>query len=71
MNRWLARLSFSLLILSGLLIAQGWQELHRPAASKWRIGLYFLSAGIGLGLSLKGVRERHRQQNSDQGPTPP
>jgi len=61
MNKWLARLSTSFLILAGLLIYQGYRELTAPVpAIKWRIALYFVAAGVSLGLFARGVRERHR-----------
>ena len=64
MNRWLARLSMSFLVLAGFLVWQGYQELTTFAHPVvWRISLYFIAAGIGVGLAAKGVRERHR---SDQ-----
>jgi hypothetical protein len=66
MNRWLARFSFTFLVVAGLLAWQGYRELTTFAQPKiWRVGLYFLAAGIGVGLAAKGVRERHR---SDQEP---
>jgi hypothetical protein len=63
MNRWLARLAFSFLILAGLLFWEGYKLLTRPtgAPPTWRAWLYFLAAGLSVGLSAKGMRERHRQ----------
>lgn len=64
MNRWLARFSFSFLVLAGLLAWQGYRELTTFSHPKlWRVGMYFLAAGIGVGLSAKGVRERHRSED--------
>jgi hypothetical protein len=61
MGKWLARFSTSFLILGGLLIYQGYRELTGPfIVNRWRIGLYFLAAGICIGLAMRGVRERHR-----------
>jgi hypothetical protein len=61
MNKWLARLSTSFLILAGFLIYQGYKELTGPfPVVKWRIGLYFVAAGISIGLAIRGVQERHR-----------
>jgi hypothetical protein len=66
MNRWLARLAFSFLILAGLLIYQGYREMTTLARPLWwRIGLYLVAAGLGLGLAAKGVRERHRGDRAD------
>ncbi|HEY7120455.1 MAG TPA: hypothetical protein VH475_27980 [Tepidisphaeraceae bacterium] len=61
MNRWLARLAFSFLILAGLLLWQGYRELTMFAhPSTGRIALYFIAAGISIGLAFRGIRERHR-----------
>jgi hypothetical protein len=63
MNRWLARLSFSFLILAALLFWEGYTLMTRPAAGPppARVWLYFLAAGLAAGLSMKGMRERHRR----------
>ena len=60
MARWLARFSFSFMILAGLLAWSGYRGLTRGGVQNWRIGLYFIGAGICFGLGLRGVRERHR-----------
>jgi hypothetical protein len=61
MARILARFVFTLLILSGFLFYEGYVELQRPGrADGWRVGLYFLAGGIGLGLAMRGLKERHR-----------
>ena len=62
MNEWLARFSMTFLVLAGLLVYQGYRELTGPVSPNiWHIGLYFVAAGISIGLSLRGVRERHRR----------
>jgi len=61
MNRWFARLSVTFLILAGLLLYQAYREatqLSHPSYA--RIALYCVAAGICLGLSAKGTRERHK-----------
>ena len=61
MNRWLARLAFSFLVLAALLAWTGYKELTtRTAPNKVRVGLYFVGAGMSLGLAARGFRERHR-----------
>lgn len=67
MNRWLARLSFSFLILAGLLAYEGYKLLSRPGPARpaWQVWLYFLAAGLSVGLSVKGMRERHRMLRDD------
>jgi hypothetical protein len=64
MNRWLARLAFSFLVLAGLLAWTGYKELTtRIAPNKARVALYFVGAGMSLGLAARGFRERHRGEN--------
>jgi hypothetical protein len=61
MSRWLARLSFSFLILAGFLFWEGYREMTRVGgATGWRVGLYFIGGGISLGLALRGAHERHK-----------
>ena len=64
MNRWLARLAFSFLVLAALLAWTGYKELTtRFSPSKPRVALYFVGAGMSLGLAARGFRERHRGGN--------
>jgi hypothetical protein len=61
MKRVLASLSFSFLILGGVLVWQGYRELTRPGgAIGWRVGTYFVVGGLCFALGLRGVKERHR-----------
>jgi hypothetical protein len=61
MGRWLARLAYSFLILAGLLFWEGYKQLTRTASPQtWRIALYFVAAGISVGLAVRGIQERHR-----------
>jgi hypothetical protein len=61
MARWMARLAYSFFILAVLLAWEGYKELTRSSHPQtWRIALYFLAAGISVGLSFRGVQERHR-----------
>ena len=62
MGRWLARFSFTFLIVSALLVIQGYRELtgRAGAVNKARVALYFVAAGIGIALTMRGIRERHR-----------
>jgi hypothetical protein len=64
MKRWLARLAFSFLILAGLLAWTGYKELTtRARPDKVRVGLYFVAAGMSVGLAVRGFKERHRGEN--------
>jgi hypothetical protein len=64
MVKWLARFSFTFLVLAGLLIWQGYRELTVTSSPNiWRIGLYFIGAGVSVGLAFRGIRERHRRSD--------
>lgn len=58
LNYWLARLSFSFLILSGLLLWSTWKAV---SAAGWSAKPVFMVAGaaICLGLGARGIRIRH------------
>jgi hypothetical protein len=61
MQSWLARLSFSFLIIAAALV---W-EIHKiigtgETGQTWRIILYAILAGICAALGAAGVRARHR-----------
>jgi len=61
MGRWLARLAYSFLILGGLLFWQGYKELSRTSSPEmWRIVLYFVAAGMSVGIGVRGIQERHK-----------
>ena len=60
-RRWLARLSFSFLIVGFFLAWQGWKLVQSgPQGEQWRVLLYFAAALMSFVLGFMGVRERHR-----------
>jgi hypothetical protein len=64
MVKWLARFSFTFLVLAGLLLWQGYREMTMTSSpNTWRIGLYFVGAGVSIGLAFRGIRERHRRSD--------
>ena len=62
MKRLLASLSFSFLLLGGVLVWLGYKELTRGGIG-WRVGMYFVVGGMCFALGLRGVKERHRPQD--------
>ena len=70
MRKWLARLSFSLIIVAAVLAYEGRQVMRgeRGTRPAWAAYALFAGAAVCLGLGLRGVRERHRSAG-DFGPT--
>lgn len=65
-RRWLARLTFSFLIIAGVLAWQAIQT-HRtaPDAERWRAWLYAVAAGLGFMLFVAGLRARHAAEDHE------
>ena len=67
-RQWLARLSYSFLIVAGVLM---WElyEIHqgrRGSVPQWRIALYSFAAVAGFVLGVLGIRERHRPRDDEE-----
>jgi hypothetical protein len=56
MRKWLARLSFSFLILAAVFAWEG----HRASDRGVKPRYYYAIALIALGLGIMGIHERHR-----------
>jgi peptidoglycan/LPS O-acetylase OafA/YrhL len=62
MRKWLARLSFSFLIIAVFLGYQGYMGLQgRLDISPTLAGVYLVAAAMAMSLFFAGVRERHRR----------
>jgi hypothetical protein len=60
MRRWLARLSFSLLIIGAVVAWETYRALSSPGGlPAWRAYLQFALAGVCVVLAMAGVRARH------------
>ncbi len=59
---WLARFSFSFLIIAMVLGWEVYKGLRDNTLSTPRAVLYLLCGGISVGLSMMGIRERHKPQ---------
>ncbi len=53
MRKWLARLTFSVIILAAVFV---W-EARRAQDPTW----HYIAAGMLVGLAIAGIRERHRE----------
>jgi len=58
-DRWLARLSFSFLVL-GLVLVWEWYKLRQAGAEGARPWLYIGGAVVCMILGILGIRARHR-----------
>ena len=59
MRRWLARLSFSFIILAAILAWEGYKASKLPGKQSAKFA-YFAGAGVCLVLGMMGIKERHR-----------
>ena len=62
MRRWLARLSFSFIIIACVLAYEAYKTMHaqESAAAGPRAMLLAAGAAVAFALGVAGVRERHR-----------
>ncbi|WP_428937448.1 hypothetical protein [Fontivita pretiosa] len=61
MQKWLARLAFSFLVLCLLLLWQSYKLSQRDSsAGWWQVPLCLLGAAASGALALAGLRARHR-----------
>ena len=67
MRRWLARLSFSFIILALVLGWDAWRSLrgHTAPRPQWRIQVQFVAAAACVVLGLIGTAMRHRDLRQD------
>lgn len=61
MRRWLARLSFSFLIIAGVLVYEARKASERGQSTGW----HYAGAAILAGAAMAGMRERHRPRDFD------
>lgn len=63
MRGWLARLSYSFVIIALWLIWEAYVSVHRRgvSASSPVVITYILGAAMSLSLGVQGIRERHRR----------
>lgn len=70
MRKWLARLSFSFIVVAAVLAWEGWRIRRgdRGPGREWQAYACIAGAAICFGLGLRGVRERHRllHERSDE-----
>lgn len=62
-RRWLARLSFSFLVLAGCLVWTAYRGGQTQELSTSRITIFYALSIVSLVLFLLGTRERHRDRD--------
>jgi len=62
MRRWLARLSFSFIIIAAVLAWEAYKATGTGASARTRATLCTVGALVAFALGLAGVRERHRPE---------
>lgn len=65
MQKWLARFSFSFLIVGFYLGFEAYRAVKGQAGwvPQWRIVLYLVAAAASISLGISGIRARHRQKD--------
>jgi len=61
-RRWLARLSFSFLVIAFFLAWEGYKRYQATGSHglEWHALLYWISAALSSVLAFVGISERHR-----------
>lgn len=63
MQKWLARFSFSFIILAAVMIWRGYQlQKQNDPREQTNIAMLWVGGGVLFGLGLAGVRARHRNE---------
>jgi hypothetical protein len=67
-SRWLARFSFSLIILTVVFAWEGYRIRRGDEGPGNEKKMYacFAAAAVCFGLGLRGMRERHRRMDEDE-----
>lgn len=67
MRKWLARFSFTLLILGGLLFYEAYlMQTAEPRAPMWQIIVVLIGGAAFISLGASGIRYRHEIIRRDE-----
>ncbi len=58
--KWVARFSFTFLIIGGLLFYQVYELSAKPGTPVWQYALLLIGGTMAISLGARGVRERHK-----------
>ena len=67
LRRWLARLTFSFIIIGAVLLWTGYKDLGHGETPRrpTRALVCFIAGGACMALAANGMRERHRREDAD------
>lgn len=63
MMNWVARFSFTLLIIGGLLFYQVYELSAMPGTPVWKYAILLIGGTLAISLGAQGIRERHRRKD--------
>ena len=63
--KWVARFSFTLLIIGGLLFYEVFKLSETPGTPVWQYAIMLIGGTLAISLSARGIRERHRRKDLD------
>ena len=63
MMKWVARFSFTFLILGGLLFYQVYELSATPGTPGWKYAILLIGGTMAISLGARGIRERHRPKD--------
>ena len=65
MMKWVARFSFTFLIIGGLLFYQVYELSAMPGTPVWKYAVMLIGGILAISLGAQGIRERHRRKDLD------
>ncbi len=67
MRKWIARFSFTLLIVGGLLFYQAYElQGSEPRPPAWQLIVIVASGALAVAMGARGIRMRHEQMRDDR-----
>ncbi len=66
MRKWIARFSYSLLIVGGVLLYEAYELQNPPSRTPmWEVIVVAIGGVLAIALGARGVRIRHQDMRSD------
>ena len=61
--KWVARFSFTFLIVGGLLFYEVFKLSETPGVPVWKYALLLIGGTMAISLGARGIRERHKRSD--------